>query len=180
MQLQSLHQGSKNCSDYIQIAKECGDQLATIGKPIPNEDLISYLTNGLNPSFNSFITTISILSRDRQMSFEDFQDELFNHEMLLKHQQAQTVDTSTFALFNQKQGSRPFHQKPRGGLSPRFPAPNFSPLRFSSINFGPKHDAATPITRYNAVPPPAKYSSPSRYPAPRPLADSRPIFSHAP
>jgi hypothetical protein len=110
--LQSLHQGSKNCSDYIQSAKECADQLAAVGKPVPDEDLIIYLTNGLNPSFNSFITTINILSRDKQMTFEDFQDELLNHEMLLKHQQVQTVDTSTFALFNQKQGSRPFPHKP--------------------------------------------------------------------
>jgi hypothetical protein len=98
--LQSLHQGSKNCLDYIQFAKECANQLAAVGKPVPDEDLIIYLTNGLNPSFNSFITTISILSRDKQMTFEDFQDELFNHEMLLKHQQVQNVDTSTFALFN--------------------------------------------------------------------------------
>jgi len=174
-QLQGLQQGSKSCSDYIQAAKECADQLAAVGKPLPDEDLITYLTNGLNPTFNSFITTISILTRDKQFSFEDFQDELLNHEMLLRHQQVQTVDTSTFALFNQKPTNRSFAPRPRGGSFSRFSPPNYSPR-----HFGPKSDAAAPTTRYNAVPPPARYSGQPRYSAPRLANDSRPIFSNAP
>jgi hypothetical protein len=87
-QLQSLHQGPKTYSDYIQAAKECSDQLAAAGKPIPNEDLIIYLMNGLNPTFNSFITSISIMTRDKNVSLEDFQEDLLNHETLLNHQQS--------------------------------------------------------------------------------------------
>jgi hypothetical protein len=64
-QIQSLNQGSKTYSGYIQSAKECSDQLAIVGKPIPNEDLITYLINGLSPLFNSFITTISIMTHDK-------------------------------------------------------------------------------------------------------------------
>jgi hypothetical protein len=179
-QLQSLHQGSKSCSDYIQTAKECADQLAAAGKPIPDEDLITYLSNGLNPSYNGFISTISILTRDKQLSFEDFQDELINHEMLLKHQQVQAMDTSTFALFNQKQSNRPLYQKPRGGSYPRQNAPRFNPPGFPPRHFNHRSDAVAPPTRYNMVPPPAKYPSPARYHAHRPLADSRPIFPTAP
>jgi hypothetical protein len=85
-QLQSLHQGSKTCSYYVIIAKEFFDQLAAAGKPIPDEDLITYLINGLNPSFNSFITTFSMMTRDKTASLDDFQDELLNHETLLNHQ----------------------------------------------------------------------------------------------
>lgn len=85
-QLQSLHQGSKSCIEYLQTAKECVDQLAAVGKSIPDDDLITYLSNGLNSSYNSFISTVSILSRDKQLTFEDFQEELLNHEMLLNHQ----------------------------------------------------------------------------------------------
>jgi hypothetical protein len=119
-QLQSLHQGSKSCTEYLQIAKECADQLAAVGKPIPDDDLITYLFNGLNSSYNSFISTVSILSRDKQLTFEDFQEELLNHEMLLNHQQAKVADTSTFALFNQKQGNRNFSARPRGGSFQKF------------------------------------------------------------
>ncbi|XP_062145549.1 uncharacterized protein LOC133852912 [Alnus glutinosa] len=170
-----FQQGSKSCLDYIQATKECAGQLAAVGKPLPDEDLITYLTNGLNPTFNSFITTISILTRDKQFSFEDFQDELLNHEMLLKHQQVQTVDTSTFALFNQKPTDRSFAPRPRGGSFSRFSPPKYSPR-----NFVPRSDATAPTTRYNAVPPPARYSSQPKYSAPQSTNDSRPIFSNAP
>jgi hypothetical protein len=112
--LQSLHQGSKSCSEYIQAAKEYSDQLAAAGKPIPDEDLITYLTNGLNPSFNSFITSFSIMTRDKDLSLDDFQEELLNHETLLNHQQTKAVDTSTFALFNHKPHTRNFSPKTRG------------------------------------------------------------------
>jgi len=114
-QLQSLHQGPKSCTEYLQAAKECADQLAAVGKPIPDDDLITYLSNGLNSSYNSFITTISILSQDKQLTFEDFQEKLLNHEMLLNHQQTKVADTSTFALFNQRQGPRNFAPRPHGG-----------------------------------------------------------------
>jgi hypothetical protein len=102
-QLQTLHQGSKTCTAYLNFAKTCADQLAAIGKPVDDEDLISYLMGGLNPSFNSFITTITITSRNTSLSFADFRAELYNHEMMLDRQSAPS-DNSTFALYGQKQG----------------------------------------------------------------------------
>jgi hypothetical protein len=106
-QLQSLHQAPKSCAEYLQSAKEYADQLAAVGQPIPDEELVTYISNGLNSSYNSFITTISILFRDKILSFEDFQEELLNHEMLINHQQTKMADTSTFSLFNQKQATYP-------------------------------------------------------------------------
>jgi hypothetical protein len=171
-QLQSLNQGSKNCTDYIQSAKECSDQLAAVGKPIPDEELITYLINGLSPLYNSFITTISIMTRDKQLTFEDFQDELLNHEILLNQQQAKNVDpnTGTFALFNQKQGSRPFHSRYRGYQGPKSNHPR---------NFGSRFNAVSPTPRYNVVPPPARYSTPARFPSPytQPAGDSKNHFT---
>jgi len=130
--------------------------LAAAGKPIPDEDLITYLTNGLNPSFNGFITSFSIMTRDKTLSLEDFQDELLNHETLLNHQQTKAVDTSTYALLSHKPNPRHFSPKPRGPPYPKFP----------SKNYDPRFDAAAPTQRYNAVPPPARYSAPSRYSSP--------------
>jgi hypothetical protein len=60
-QLLSLYQGSLTCLDYIKSTKVWPNQLAAVGKPILDEDLISFLLNGLNPSFNNFITTVSLL-----------------------------------------------------------------------------------------------------------------------
>jgi hypothetical protein len=124
-QLQNLNQGSKSCSEYLSTAKRWADQLAAIGKPTDDEDLISFIISGLNPTFNSFVTSISIAARDNPLSFLDFQDELLNHEMLLNQQQQNaTTDVQNFALFMQRQGggpSRPnFHSFNKKGKAPQF------------------------------------------------------------
>lgn len=61
-QLQSLTQGSMTCSEYLQIAKSLADQLTAIGKPLLEDDLIYFILNGLNPSFNTFIASFSLVT----------------------------------------------------------------------------------------------------------------------
>lgn len=39
-QLQVLRQGNKPCSEYVHVAKSLVDQLAMVGKPVSDEDLI--------------------------------------------------------------------------------------------------------------------------------------------
>jgi hypothetical protein len=85
-QLQTLWQGSKSCSEYLKNAKSWANQLAAIGKPIDDEDLISYIISGVNPSFIVFVTVFSMTSKDKDSSFLDFQDELLSHDMLLNQQ----------------------------------------------------------------------------------------------
>jgi hypothetical protein len=97
-QLQNRSQGPKSCSEYLQTAKLLADQLATSSITIPDEELISFIFNGLNPPFTSFITTYSFATQENQISFDDFQDELLSHEMLLNQQQLKATDSSTFAL----------------------------------------------------------------------------------
>jgi hypothetical protein len=135
-QLQTLKQGSKTCSEYLKTAQSWSNQLVAIGKPIDDEDLISYIISGLNPSFNAFVTVFSMTSKDKEPSFTEFQDELLSHEMLLNQQQEVSSDGSTFALVMQKQ-NRPFKSGPpnyhnsSGGhqaplLLPTPPQPGFS------------------------------------------------------
>jgi hypothetical protein len=94
--------------------------------------LINSIISGLNPTFNSFVTSISIATKDNPLSFLEFRDELLNHEMLLnQQQQAANTETQNFALFMQRHGggpSRPpmqsFHNYNRKGKAPllsRFP-----------------------------------------------------------
>lgn len=72
-QLQILNQGSQTCVEYLQTAKSWADQLAAVGKAIDDDDLISYVIGGLNPSFNSVVTIVSFTTRDEPLTFDDFQ-----------------------------------------------------------------------------------------------------------
>ncbi|KAJ0098197.1 hypothetical protein Patl1_28420 [Pistacia atlantica] len=84
-QLQTLQQGTKNCSDYLLTTKNWADQLSATGKPIENDDLISYVVGGLNPIFTPFITILNFATRDHSISFDDFQTKLLNFEQLSRH-----------------------------------------------------------------------------------------------
>jgi hypothetical protein len=144
------------CSDFLRAAKVWADQLASVGRPIDDEDLISYIISGLNATFNSFITSYIFITRDNPLTFEEFRDELLNHEMLLNQQNAAAPDPATFALFTQRTGTKPHqlnlkgkmsqHFNPRmpqqfnsrfpsRGQNPRFPANNLSGTQYSATNF---------------------------------------------
>jgi hypothetical protein len=86
-QLQTLQQGNKACTEFLNLAIQLADQLSTAGKPVEDDDLISYVIGGLNPTFNTFVTIHSFTTQDRELTFVDFQSELLNHEMLLENQQ---------------------------------------------------------------------------------------------
>jgi hypothetical protein len=122
-QLQSL---TKSCADYLQSAKHLADQLNATGNPIPKEEIITSILHGLNSSFTHFITTYSFHTRANEISFEDFQDELLSHELMLNQQQQKATDHSFFALT--AQGPPQFQTfKGKTPLPVRFPQRNFSP-----------------------------------------------------
>jgi hypothetical protein len=80
----------------------------------------------LNSSFTHFITTYSFHTRANEISFEDFQDELLSHELMLNQQQQQATDYSSFALT--AQGPPQFQTfKGKTPLPNRFPQRIFSP-----------------------------------------------------
>ena len=69
-----------------------------MGKPVNEEDLISFIISGLNPSFNVFITTFNLTTRESPLPYADFESELLNHESLLSNQISNTTTKSpTFA-----------------------------------------------------------------------------------
>ena len=59
-QLQTPRQESRSCLEHLQLAKSWADQLVAVSKPMGDDDMISYIINGVNPSFNAFITTFSL------------------------------------------------------------------------------------------------------------------------
>jgi hypothetical protein len=81
-----------------------------VGKPVPDEDLISYLVGGLTPRYNAFITSFSFMTKDAPMSPEDFQTQLFSHEQQLNNQLVDT-EAGTFALYSPEVNNN--NRKPR-------------------------------------------------------------------
>ena len=104
-QLQTIHQGTQTCSEFIQEAKSFADELALSGKKIDEEDLISHLNGGLNPRFNAFITTISILMSDKAIPFKKFQAELLSQEHLIQQQESH-IEKGSFALYSNRSNPR--------------------------------------------------------------------------
>ncbi len=134
-QLQGLRQGDKSCSEYMHAAKTLADHLAMVGKPVTNEDLISYIIGGLNPRYNAFITSFTLMTKDESIPLEDFQTLLISHEQLLNNQNAESEVTS-FALHAQKPSHSP--RKPKFNNSARQGQPRFSNSRQNQSRFSPQ------------------------------------------
>jgi hypothetical protein len=124
-----LQQGSQSCFEYLNSAKQWDDQLSTVGKPVEDDDLISFVISGLNPMYNSFVAAFSFHVHDRAMTFANFQAELLSHEVLLQSQEHHIVtpEIGNFALYTNRQGSSNFnHQNFSNFKKARFP-PRFNP-----------------------------------------------------
>jgi hypothetical protein len=147
-QLQTLTQGPKTCTEFLQTAKSLADQLAATGNPITDDELISFIVNGLNSSFTSFITTYSFATRENQISFDDFQDELLSHEMLLNQQQTKATDLSTIALTAQ----RPNNPQTSKGKGPMYP-----PSRYAQRPYQPRPNHGYPSHGFQNLPPYQQY-----------------------
>jgi hypothetical protein len=150
-QLQSLQQGNKTCSEYLNTAKQWADQLSAVGKPVEDDDLISFVISGLSPVYNSFVAAFSFHVHDRAMTFANFQAELLSHEVLLQSQEHHTLtpETGNFALYTNKQGSSNFsNQNSSNFRKTRFP-PRFNPR---SQHFTPRNNSGFSPRNNNGYP----------------------------
>jgi hypothetical protein len=71
-----------------------------------DNDLISYIIAGLSSTYNVFVMTFSMLTKDKSMTLEEFQSQLLGHEQLLEHQAA-TTEHISFAMFSQRTPAKP-------------------------------------------------------------------------
>ena len=78
-----MTQDTKSCFEYLESAKTLADQLAAAGKPVDNQDLISFLFGGLQSSYTPFVTSFNFASCETDFTFENFQAELLGCENLL-------------------------------------------------------------------------------------------------
>jgi len=154
--LQSLQQGNKTCTEYLNQAKSWADELSAVGKPVEDDDLISLVINRINPTYNSFVT--AFILRDRETIFHDFQSELLSHEILLQNQQqALNPEVGSFALHAHR--SCPPHSPiafrnspntiPLPSLPEILPHPNLIiPLPTTILPVLPHLHDSTPLVRF--------------------------------
>jgi hypothetical protein len=149
-----MRQGSKTCTEYLNVAKQWANQLFAAGKPVEDDNLISFVISVLNPLFNTFVTIHSFTIHDREMSFTDFHSELLNHEMLLdnQHEHTLTPESGTFALYTNKPGqSNLIHQNSTNLRKPRYPPRSNS----RNQHFAPRNNLAFPARNHPAPNQPA-------------------------
>lgn len=99
--------------------KNLFDELFAIGKPVEDSNLVLSVLNELNSSFHSFVTTYMLISREKSMSFLDFQAELLNFDLMQKfHNQSIQPKTGSYALYSHKSQSKPRPNKTRSFQRP--------------------------------------------------------------
>jgi gag-polypeptide of LTR copia-type len=134
--LQNVTKGGQNCSDYCQQIRSIADELAFIGSPVTDEDLVLHVLGGLGSDYNALVAAAN--AKDN-LSFVELQAMLMSHESLLQTQMGNSNSNSLSsfspnltAYFNApKSGQKNFHPRPyRSGNNqrPRAFRPSGSPL----------------------------------------------------
>ncbi|GKV02423.1 hypothetical protein SLEP1_g14860 [Rubroshorea leprosula] len=88
--------GSKPCPPPS-TGEVLADELATIDKPLTNDDLMVYVLNGIGPKFHEIST--SLRARDKPLSFEELHDRLVAHEESMDMEETRLDNTPVTAYF---------------------------------------------------------------------------------
>uniref|UniRef100_A0A6N2NKD0 Retrotransposon Copia-like N-terminal domain-containing protein n=1 Tax=Salix viminalis TaxID=40686 RepID=A0A6N2NKD0_SALVM len=128
-------QGGLRCSDFIEHAKALADQLAAVGKPMDEADLISLVLGGLNTTYNPFVSNSYFSQREKSLSLFDFQFELFAFEALIESQQrSMQAEHNNFAMMAQNLGGARSKKKHNKNWQQHHFTPGISNKKFSPSN----------------------------------------------
>ena len=84
-QLSSITKGNSSVSTYLHSIRNIVDELALIGHPIDNLEMVIQALNGLGPTFREF--TASIHTRDSPIAFNGLYDKMVDFEMFLQREE---------------------------------------------------------------------------------------------
>uniref|UniRef100_A0A2N9ILG5 Uncharacterized protein n=1 Tax=Fagus sylvatica TaxID=28930 RepID=A0A2N9ILG5_FAGSY len=82
--LATLKKGSLTITDYFQKAKACTDLLASIGEPISDSAITSYILAGLPHDYDSIIATVN--TRVEAFPLDELYGHLLTHELRIDQQ----------------------------------------------------------------------------------------------
>jgi gag-polypeptide of LTR copia-type len=131
-QIQTAQKGDLSCSEYLLHLHRVADELAFIGSPLPEEDLVTATINGLGTEYNAIVAALATARCHGVFSFSDLRGLLLSHEALLK-----TQTTSHSSAF----------YAGRGGSS-RYRPPSYS----QSASHHRPRDSTTSISQYSTKP----------------------------
>lgn len=132
-QLKRITQGALTISDYMQSIKARADELAVLGKPLDQEDLIEKILDELDDEYQSVIDAVN--GRETTISFDELHEKLINKELTLQQKSgpsplpttANPTNTKTksglhnnrFSSFSPKTSHGEQKLPPDGRFSPR-------------------------------------------------------------
>lgn len=150
-QLQTTIKGSMSCRDYLHQMRQIVDELAFVGTPISDDELVMSILNGLGPEYNPFAITITTTNRHTPYTFADIHSTLLAHESLLQGQSntlslPSIQSINAFAVRSNYRGPNPRNSYP---MYPNSPYQN-------------------PITQLPGNPPPLRPNSYQLLTGPRP------------
>lgn len=82
--LAKTQKGNLSMPDYIAKMKTYVDDMAAAGKPLEDDDVVSYVLTGLDPDYNPIVT--SVLTRAEPIRLDEFFSQLLSFEMHLDMQ----------------------------------------------------------------------------------------------
>ncbi|XP_010473863.1 PREDICTED: uncharacterized protein LOC104753289 [Camelina sativa] len=117
-QLKESTKGNKSVQDYLRGIITKADQIALFDAPLPHEDLLDYITNGLNDDYRAIVEMVQ--GRDTPISIEELHEKLINRENALKAAGDTNLSVPATANVTQlsRQSSRGGFNSSRGGFRP--------------------------------------------------------------
>ena len=116
-QLKHATKGSQSISKYMQFIKTRADELANLGKPIDEEDLIEKILDGLDDDYKSLVDFIN--GSVTPISFDELHEKLIDKELSLSHSPSSSIPLPTSAYLT-KSRSKPWRpSSPQNLYSPQ-------------------------------------------------------------
>ena len=81
MQLANCKKGGQTAAAYYAKVKGLGDELAAAGRPVPDEELVTFILAGLDFDYNPLVS--SVLGRTEPISLSDLYAQLIAYDMRL-------------------------------------------------------------------------------------------------
>ncbi|XP_060200659.1 uncharacterized protein LOC132628926 [Lycium barbarum] len=88
-QLARIAKDSRSITEYLQTIRSFSDELATVGAPVSNPELIVKILSGLGPEFREI--SAAIRARDTNVTYEELFEKLLDHELFLCHEDAKKL-----------------------------------------------------------------------------------------
>jgi gag-polypeptide of LTR copia-type len=95
-QIQACQKGNSSCTEYLNNLRQIADELAFVGAPISDEELVLQAIQGLGTDYNPVVVAINVAAHHNPFFFSNLHGLLVSHESLLKSQLSVTVPSAFY------------------------------------------------------------------------------------